>query len=190
MSLPTSYRKVDEIVRYLKSKSVPKRNKIAYLKKRNEVAQKALENAFFHYRLAQAAFKKGNRKVAPTYFRPSHFSENVLNNVELTNIFNRFNNRLATRYEKYPTIVRIIKQNQRHAVRNAYGRMLHHDVPMNVIRTIQTLVGNNTSETAMLKANKRIGIQSKVNSARRRKNNQYWGNLLGRTHASPKRILK
>jgi len=190
MRSPTSYRNIAEIVQYLKSKRVPSLSKIEYLKKRNKAAALAKLEASRQFKSAQRNYKRGKRIQTPTLLQYPHFNNNSLNNVNFTNIFNTASPTLAKRYHSYPTIMRIIQQPERNSVRNAYGRMLHHNVPLNVIRTIQTLVGNNTRETAMLRANKRLGIQSRVNSMRRRKNNEYWGKLLGRTHASPKRILK
>jgi hypothetical protein len=190
MKSPTSYRNIAAIVMYLKNTRVPSRSKIEYLQKRNKAAALAKSEAKRHFKSAQKEFKKGTRIQTPTLMRYPHFNKNALNNVNVTNIFNTVSPSLARRYTSYPTIMRILQQPQRNAVRNAYGRMLHHNVPMNVLRTIQGLVGNNTRETAMLTANERIRIQSMVNSMRRRKNNEYWGNLIGRTHASPKRILK
>jgi hypothetical protein len=190
MRVPESYRNIAEIVQYLKSKRVPSLSKIEYLKKRNKAAALAKLEASRQFKSAQRNYKRGKRIQTPTLLQYPHFNNNSLNNVNFTNIFNTASPTLAKRYHSYPTIMRIIQQPERNSVRNAYGRMLHHNVPLNVIRTIQTLVGNNTRETAMLRANKRLGIQSRVNSMRRRKNNEYWGKLLGRTHASPKRILK
>jgi len=154
---------VPTIVTYLKNKNVPRIFKIYYLIRRNK------------YMETKAA-------------------TNELNNVKVTNIFNGIKTPmrvvLSETYHNSPTILRILQQPERNALSGAYGRMLHHNVPMNVIRRIQTLVGNKTNEKAILKANSRMGIQSLVNNMRRRKNNKYWGNLIGRTHASPKRILK
>jgi uncharacterized protein YigA (DUF484 family) len=175
---------------YLKNKRVPSDSKIEYLQKRNKAAALAKSEANRHFKSAQKEFKNGTRIQTPTLMRYPHFNKKALNKVNVTNIFNTVSPTLARRYQSYPTIMRILQQPQRNAVRNAYGRMLHHNVPMNVLRTIQGLVGNNTKETAMLRANERIRIQSMVNRMRRQKNNEYWEKLLGRTHASPKRILK
>lgn len=185
-SPPTSYRYINNIVSYLKSKNVDPFYKIRYLQNRNMVAAKAKLEANRQFKVAlRNSYKTGK---SPTLLQYPHFNENSLNNVKVTNIFKTVSPSLANRYKMYPTIMRILQQPERNSIRNAYGSMLHYyGVPPHIISTIiQKHVGNKTKEKAMLTASKRIGNQSMLRSMRRRTNKKRWENFLGRTHASPK----
>jgi len=174
MSTPTSYVRVSAIIKYLKNPDVSKSRKIEYLKKRNDVIERARASELVAFLLTKrkAGEKRKTREeyllnLEPLFIkRYPHFNHNVLNNVKVDNIFSGVTNNLSTRYEKYPTIMRILDDRTR-AKRSAYGTMLSSGIPFNVIRTLRTMVSGTVSNKDVLKANKTARIQTLVNSMRK-----------------------